>query len=742
MSLPDINLDRRTFQDIVDDVKRQIGRRCPEWTDHNVSDPGVTLIELFAQMTEMMLFQLNQVPEKNYIKFLEMIGISLKPPRPARTDLRFRLSRPIEDADEAEPLVLPARETTAATVRTETQEAVEFSTERELTMVRPRLAHVLAVPVAAGRREEETRDFQKWFNDFEKRLAQVPGPQQQAWEHNEPKFPVFYPGKNAIRGGDALCLGFEKDVSGNLIQLEVRCLLGAATQLNPEFPLQQWECWNATEGEWRRLEPVLDTTYGLSNNPGNQRPVQERGLVELALPTGMTAREIRGIQAYWVRCVYCPERMTQAPAGVPVKEYDASPEIRSLRARVVGGTVSASNCVNVGFKELGQSDGTAGQIFSLGHAPILTLEKVETVLVGEQGTPPSDLEVWNPVPDFSWSKKNDRHFVLDSMTGEVRFGPSIANPDGSPPCQYGAVPKKGLTISLSGYRFGGGTRGNVAAGQISILKSSFPYIVGVINPEAAIGGREMEALDGAKIRGQRLLRMRDRAVTPEDFEFHAGEVSGVGRARCVRTASLHQPDVGAPPGVVRLLIVPMLGDGVTVPRPADLRVPDRVLRDVREALDERRLLTTVLEVGEPDYVYISTDITLVASPNADPEVVRQAVKRRLERYIHPLTGGPNGSGWPFSRKLNLADVYAQVQAASGVAFLRDARLHRSILEKRSAPANRQDQRMGPETDVSNREGVSLGPDQVLASREHRIRVVPMESVGEEDGGASRDQHGD
>src|ERR1700710_429951 len=99
MSLPSPNLDNRTFQEIVDDVKRQIGRRCPEWTDHNVSDPGVTLIELFASMTEMMLYQLNQVPEKNYLKFLEMIGISLESPAPAQTELRFRLSRPIEDLE-------------------------------------------------------------------------------------------------------------------------------------------------------------------------------------------------------------------------------------------------------------------------------------------------------------------------------------------------------------------------------------------------------------------------------------------------------------------------------------------------------------------------------------------------------------------------------------------------------------------------------------------------------------------
>ena len=80
MPLPSPNLDDRDFQSIVDDVKRQIGLRCPEWTDHNVSDPGVTLLELFAFMAEMTQFRLNQVPEKNHLKFLDLLGISLEPP--------------------------------------------------------------------------------------------------------------------------------------------------------------------------------------------------------------------------------------------------------------------------------------------------------------------------------------------------------------------------------------------------------------------------------------------------------------------------------------------------------------------------------------------------------------------------------------------------------------------------------------------------------------------------------------
>src|SRR5262249_1934420 len=92
MPLPTPNLDDRRFQDIVDEAKRLIPQFCPEWTDHNVSDRGVALIELFAWMTEMLLYRVNQAPEKNYIKFLELIGVKLSPPRPAQASITFYLS--------------------------------------------------------------------------------------------------------------------------------------------------------------------------------------------------------------------------------------------------------------------------------------------------------------------------------------------------------------------------------------------------------------------------------------------------------------------------------------------------------------------------------------------------------------------------------------------------------------------------------------------------------------------------
>ena len=87
MPLPAPNLDDRRFQDLVDDAKRLVQRRCPEWTDHNVSDPGVTLIETVAYVVDQVLYRLNRVPERSYITFLELMGVELFPPSAARVDV-------------------------------------------------------------------------------------------------------------------------------------------------------------------------------------------------------------------------------------------------------------------------------------------------------------------------------------------------------------------------------------------------------------------------------------------------------------------------------------------------------------------------------------------------------------------------------------------------------------------------------------------------------------------------------
>ena len=93
MRLPEIQLDDRRFQDLISEARMRINRSCPEWTEHNVSDPGITLIELFAWMTEMTIYRLNRVPDKLHVALLELLGIRLDGPSAARTAFRFRLVR-------------------------------------------------------------------------------------------------------------------------------------------------------------------------------------------------------------------------------------------------------------------------------------------------------------------------------------------------------------------------------------------------------------------------------------------------------------------------------------------------------------------------------------------------------------------------------------------------------------------------------------------------------------------------
>ena len=141
MSLPAPNLDDRRFQNLVDDAKRLVQRRCPEWTDHNVSDPGVTLIEAFAYMTDQLLYRLNRVPERNYVRFLELIGVKLFPPTAASVGVTFWLSAPQKDS-----ITVPSG-IEVATMRGEgSDSAIAFTTTEQLVIVPAERSLVCSIP--------------------------------------------------------------------------------------------------------------------------------------------------------------------------------------------------------------------------------------------------------------------------------------------------------------------------------------------------------------------------------------------------------------------------------------------------------------------------------------------------------------------------------------------------------------------------------------------------------------------
>jgi len=73
MPLPLINLDDRTYADLVEEAIALIPTEAPEWTDHNPSDTGIVLIELLAWLTEMVLYRANQIPDPNQAAFLSLL---------------------------------------------------------------------------------------------------------------------------------------------------------------------------------------------------------------------------------------------------------------------------------------------------------------------------------------------------------------------------------------------------------------------------------------------------------------------------------------------------------------------------------------------------------------------------------------------------------------------------------------------------------------------------------------------
>jgi len=145
MTLPDPHLDTRSFADLIAEARTRIPRYTPEWTNFNDSDPGMTLVKLHAWMTETILHELDRVPELNYLKFLRLLGIHLRPAYPARAELAFVPGKLPRVAD---PLTVPVPLGTAVAVEDPDLPAeVVFETERTLLALNARIAALL-VPSA------------------------------------------------------------------------------------------------------------------------------------------------------------------------------------------------------------------------------------------------------------------------------------------------------------------------------------------------------------------------------------------------------------------------------------------------------------------------------------------------------------------------------------------------------------------------------------------------------------------
>jgi predicted phage baseplate assembly protein len=611
MALQVPNLDDRRFQDLVDDAKRLVQQRCPEWTDHNVSDPGVTLIELFAWMTDQVLYRLNRVPDRNYVKFLELIGVSLFPPTAARTQVTLWMTAPQPDT-----VRIPTG-TQVATVRTETDEAIAFATTDDLDIVPSALAE-LGSMIDGKTYRDQTAAIEKGsevacFRD-------VPEP------------------------GDALYVGLTAAVPSNAVRLRFNCHI-EGVGVDPTNPPLVWEAWNGED--WQACELDSDSTGGLNRD----------GDVVLHVPRTHATSLIAKHRAGWLRA-----RVTELDPGQP--GYGASPSLTGLSIITIGGTVDAVNAEFVSDEDLGISEGTSGQRFALKRGPVVRGDEPAVLEVsGGEGW-----EDWTEVDDFTDSGPDDHHFMLDVSSGEVRLGPAVRMPDGTLR-GYGAVPPKDARLRMRAYRIGGGRAGNVSARSLTVLKSSIPFVARVENRRTASGGVDGEDLENAKVRGPIRLRTRSRAVTTEDYEHLAREAAPeIARIRAIGAGD------GADAGSVRVLVVPDVVSRDGWLRFDQLVPTEDTLQTITDRIEEARVIGSRVIIEPPIYRGVTIVAKLRARPRQNPVRLQDEALKALYAYFDPIIGGPEGKGWPFGRPVNIGEVYSVLQRLRGTEFVEDARL--------------------------------------------------------------------
>ena len=393
-------------------------------------------------MVDQLIYRLNRVPDLHYIKFLELIGVELRSSAAARGEVTFWLSAP-------QPQTVTVRpETQVATPRTDISDPVVFSTNRELAIVACAFGHAAVQPHQSPATDTTLSVGRGGFRAFS-------------------AVPVV---------GDSMLIGLTDAVPSCAILLRLDCTV-SGRGVDPRRPPVVWEAW--TDEGWAACELGSDDTGGL-NKPGD---------VIIHVPPNHQTSVIAKERAGWLRC-----RLVQAQPDQPT--YTESPTVISIAAHTIGGTAPMINAETVHVETVGRSDGTPGQRFSLRRRPVVASDSPLTcaVVVGEEE------QTWTEVPHFAQSSPTDRHFRIDAYAGLLLFGPAIRAASGAL-INYGAVPPGGATIRLDTYRSGGGQAGNVARGQIRVLKTSVPYVSRVENRSPAIGGAEPETLDDAKARG-------------------------------------------------------------------------------------------------------------------------------------------------------------------------------------------------------------------------------------------------
>ena len=290
---------------------------------------------------------------------------------------------------------------------------------------------------------------------------------------------------------------------------------------------------------------------------------------------------------------------------------------------------------------VGASNGTPNQRFTLAHPRLIlralgqsqTLNR-DIILLTELG---GVIEAWTRRETLAFSREQQRDFTIEIDENDratILFG------DGD----FGAIPPNGAVIRAT-YRVGGGRQGNVGANTIqTIVNAPQLSLLGaeITNPDPATGGADRESIEQAVMHAPAVFRSHKRAVTAGDYEALARDFNGVGKVRARATTW----------NTVTLYVAPEGGG----------QVSDVLRANLLAYFEDKRPLSTIIEVEDVDYVsiYVSAEIGLESF--YDPNDITE----RVQAAAGSLLAFENVD---FGDVIYLSKFYEAIETIEGVLFV-------------------------------------------------------------------------
>jgi baseplate J-like protein len=704
------SIDDRRYQDLLNEALARIPVHNPEWTNFNKSDPGVTLLELFAFLTENLLYRSNQIPERNRRKFLQLLGVPLQPASSALGLVSF-----INDRGPLETITLNSGlEVRAGQVPFRTDNALDVLPVEAQVYYKQKIVSP----------DTQVTDYYKLLyasykgqppNDADIQLYQsVP---IDGREGKEVAIGQDATDRSAwialmVRSGDKPVDDSEKAkedlrnkvreaIAGKTISLGVVPAIEEATRrlapggtANPEGePLLQYLIPNVRSDGLLPTDPTqrVPQYRPLVASPrGNV--LETPGVVEITLPAAAELQLWTNLDPLEQGVADFPPSLEDSRLSDRVITWlriQASPGVGARLLWVGINTVSITQRAHVTNELLPDGTGAPDQSVVLSRKPVIPKSVQLTV-----SPPVGETLVWKEIEDLMSAGPEvqvpdlrqppgtapvpplpSEVYVLDAESGQIKFGDGFR----------GKRPPAGAKVRAS-YDYGVGSAGNVAAGSIN-SSPAVPAGIKVTNPVRTWGGTEAEKVSEGEKQIARYLQHRDRLVNAADFETITMRTPGVDIGR-VEVLPAFNPELvpnepGDAPGAVTLMVIPR-----NDPKQPDAPVADAIfLNTICRYLDPRRLVTTELYLRGPVYkpIWISAGINVVAGV-ATAEV-REAVKRALLNFLAPiqsLTGltdnltslttptyASTQKGWPLSKAVTARELLAVASRVSGVLLVND-----------------------------------------------------------------------